>query len=173
MSRIFKINDLPFETRASRLAAFSWGTSPRLGQIAGSKHLQFDIRSLDPGKFSFPYHFHRAAEELFQIISGEATLRTPEGFQKVGQGDLLFFEEGITGAHQLYNHGDTPCIYLDILTTNGIDVCEYPDSGKIAILPSHEVFENGTKVDYYKGEEGVAERWSTEMLKTKNAVPNN
>jgi hypothetical protein len=36
---------------------------------------------LDPGKFSFPYHFHRAAEELFVILSGEAILRFPEGCQ--------------------------------------------------------------------------------------------
>ncbi|MBJ6725595.1 cupin domain-containing protein [Geomesophilobacter sediminis] len=168
MPRTFKMDDIPFETKEAGLSAFSWQTSPHLGKIAGSKHLQFDIRSLEPGKFSFPYHFHRAAEELFQIISGEATLRTPEGFQKVGQGDLVFFEEGATGAHQLYNHGDTPCIYLDIRTTTGIDVCEYPDSGKIAILPSLEVFKSDAKVDYYLGEECVAEKWSAEMLKRKN-----
>ncbi len=104
-------------------------------QITESKHIQFDIRSLDPDKYSFPYHFHRKAEELFYVISGESTLRTPEGFTKVESGDLVFFEEGESSAHQLYNHSAEACVFLDIRTTPEIDICEYPDSGKINIIP--------------------------------------
>jgi uncharacterized cupin superfamily protein len=114
---------------------------------------------LDPGKFSFPYHFHRAAEELFIILSGEATLRSMQGFEKVTKGDIIFFEEGPTGAHQLHNHSGVPCVYVDLVTTSGIDVCEYPDSGKISILPYREIFETSSKVDYFKGEDSVAAKW--------------
>ena len=136
-----------------------------MAKLVNSKSLQFDVRSLSPGKFSFPYHFHRNAEELFVIFEGEATLRSPDGFQKISKGDIVFFEDGPTGAHQLYNHTDSPCVYLDIRTITGIDVCEYPDSGKINILPKHEVFSNSSKVDYYLGEEEVRKKWPKDLLK--------
>jgi uncharacterized cupin superfamily protein len=165
MPKVFRTENLQFKKIEPRLPEFIWNTSPRFAKLADSKHLEFDIRSLDPGRFSFPYHFHRAAEELFYIISGEVTLRSPEGFQKIARGDLIFFEEGPLGAHQLYNHSDSPCVYLDIRTKFGIDVCEYPDSGKINILPFHEVFESNSKEDYYKGEEQVTSKWPQEMIR--------
>lgn len=165
MPTVFSTKDMTFKRIEPRIAEFIWNTSPQFAKKAESKHLEFDIRSLDPGRFSFPYHFHRAAEELFYIVSGEATLRLPEDFRKIVQGDLIFFEEGPQGAHQLYNHGDVPCVYLDIRTTFGIDVCEYPDSGKINILPFQEIFESGSKVEYYRGEEHVISHWPPEILK--------
>jgi len=165
MPKIFNPNSVTFEERKSRIPEFLWHTSPRLAELSNAKNFQFDIRSLDPGKFSFPYHFHRAAEELFVIFSGEVTLRSPEGFQKLSQGDVAFFEEGADGAHQLYNHNDSPCIYLDLRTTIGIDVCEYPDSEKVNILPNIEVFESSSSVDYYKGEENVVSKWPKELLR--------
>src|SRR5690606_16710638 len=73
------------------------------------ENLNFDLRKLNPGQYSTPYHFHRYAEELFMIISGSATLRTTNGNETVVSGDLIFFEKGETGAHQLYNHTDEPC----------------------------------------------------------------
>jgi uncharacterized cupin superfamily protein len=167
MSKIFNVKSMSFEMRECRIPEFKWHTSPRLAKLVNAKYLQFDIRSLDPGRFSYPYHFHRAAEELFVILSGEATLRTPRGFQKVSEGDIVFFEEGLEGAHQLYNDNDSPCIYLDVRTTIGIDVCEYPDSGKVNILPYQEVFEGSSSVDYYKGEENVAAKWPKELLLKK------
>ena len=165
MPRIFHTREIEFEKRETPIAAFEWHQGPQFGDIVNSKYFQFRIRSLDPGKFSLPYHFHRACEELFVIFSGEATLRSPEGFQKVKQGDIIFFEEGPPGAHQLYNHSDSPCFYLDLRTTFGIDVCEYPDTGKINILPSWDIFESSSKVGYYEGEEGVAEKWPKKIIR--------
>ena len=119
----------------------------------------FDIRKLESGKFSFPYHFHRNAEELIMIISGSFTLRSENGFRIIKQGELLFFEMGETSAHQFFNHDTVPCVYLDIRTTVGIDVTEYPDSGKINISPFKEIFMKDTQVDYNKGEEDVQLIW--------------
>ena len=61
-------------------------------------------------------------------------LRTPDGFAEVNKNDVIFFEKGPSGAHQLYNHSDSAQVYLDIRTTVGVDICEYPDSNKINIL---------------------------------------
>ncbi|WP_073165504.1 hypothetical protein [Tangfeifania diversioriginum] len=52
-----------------------------------------------------------------------------------------------------------PCIYLDLRTTTGIDIVEYPDSGKINILPYKMVFEKNRQTDYNQGEENVREVW--------------
>ena len=77
----------------------------------------------------------------------------------VSAGDLIFFEMGESGAHQLYNHTDESCTFLDIRTFIGYDVCEYPDSNKILLAPSFEIFETSAQVGYFKGEENVAENW--------------
>jgi uncharacterized cupin superfamily protein len=167
MPKIFRKEKLEFQKKPSRVPEYEWNVSPRLGRLVNSKYLEFYVVSLDAGKYSFPYHYHRAAEELFMVISGDATLRTPEGFHPVSQGDIIFFEEGSTGAHQLYNHSDSPCVYLDLRTTVGVDVCEYPDSQKINILPFMEVFERVSKVDYYKGEEEPASKWPEEIVKNR------
>lgn len=160
MAQIFNVKTLPYNLKQAPIPEFSWHTSPRLAELVKSRHLQFDVRSLDPGKYSYPYHFHRNAEELFVILSGEATLRTPDGFKKVSEGDVIFFETGPEGAHQLYNHTQEPCRFLDIRTVSDLDVCEYPDSGKINILPYQEVYKTKDKVDYYMDEEKVSEKWS-------------
>ena len=165
MPSIFNVNKLKLERNISKIPDFAWLSSPPLAEIAKSKNLHFDVRSLLPGKFSYPYHFHRNAEELFVILEGEATLRSPDGFKEIVKGDLLFFEEGPAGAHQLYNHSDSPCVYLDIRTINGIDVCEYPDSGKINILPFMEIFSASSRVRYYSGEDKVRDKWPAELVK--------
>ena len=165
MATIFHKDDLTFHVRQSPVPEFSWHTSEKLAELASSKNLQFDVRSLDPGKYSYPYHFHRNAEELFVILSGKAALRTPDTFAELSEGDIVFFETGPSGAHQLYNHTDAPCTFLDIKTIMGIDVCEYPDSGKINILPYQELYQTRDQVDYYLGEENVSERWPVELVK--------
>jgi uncharacterized cupin superfamily protein len=160
MPTVIDPSDFEFKTDNSAMEDFGVKTLfPRLGVVSESKNFIFDIRSLDPGKFSFPYHFHRNAEELIMIISGELTLRSVSGFQVLTKGQLVFFEIGESSAHQFYNHSDSPCTYLDLRTTIGIDISEYPDSGKINILPSWELYEKNTAVEYNKGEENVRGIW--------------
>lgn len=169
MAKIFNVKNTPFELKKSPIPEYCWHTSPNLTELAQSRILNFNIRSLDPGKFSFPYHSHRNAEEMFVIFSGSAMLRTPEGYKELTEGDIVFFEMGSQGAHQLYNHTDQPCCFLDIRTDLGLDVCDYPDSGKINILPNREIYLSDAKVDYNQGEENVSERWPESIVQKKNA----
>jgi len=159
MANIFNDKNITYSLRQSPVPEFAWHTSEKLSEVVRSKHLVFNMRSLDPGKYSFPYHFHRNAEELFVVLAGKAMLRTPEGKKELVEGDVVFFETGPSGAHQLFNHTNQPFKYLDIRTNQGADIVEYPDSGKINILPDQEIYESKDKVDYYKGEENVRERW--------------
>jgi uncharacterized cupin superfamily protein len=72
---------------------------------------------------------------------------------------LIFFEMGEAGAHQLYNHTEEPCVYLDIGTFIGFDVCEYPDSNKILLDPSCDIFNRDAQFGYFDGEENIRDKW--------------
>lgn len=161
MPNIIKPNQIEYNELQSNINPFKWLSSPRLSELGASKDMFFNMRKLDSDKYSYPYHFHRNAEELLIIFEGAATLRTPEGLQIITKGDIVFFEMGSSSAHQLYNHTSEPCVYFDLRTNNGLDVAEFPDSNKIIIGPEMEVFEKDTQVDYFKGEEHVAEIWKT------------
>ena len=165
MPLIHRLSELELKENKSPISDFSWKSSLPLEEISKSKYLHFDIKSLSPGKFSYPYHFHRNAEELFIILKGTSTLRSPKGYQTISEGDIIFFEQGSSGSHQLYNHSDEQLLYIDLRTKANIDVCEYPDSGKINILPSMDIFEGKSKVAYYTGEQDVKTKWPEELLK--------
>ena len=144
MATIIKPAELEFGNDSSAPTQFDLHTlKPRLSKISESKQLIFDIRKLNPGKYSFPYHFHRNSEELMYVISGE----------------MVFFELGETSAHQFYNHSELPCVYLDIRTNMGFDVTEYPDSEKVNVAPYGLIFEKKSLVDYFMGEENVEQIW--------------
>lgn len=160
MATIIKSEERDFEANPNRIDNFRLFTDvSRIKKGIEPENLNFDMRKLNSGEFCSAYHFHRNAEELFLIISGSSTLRTPKGLDLVNVGDLIFFEKGETGAHQLYNHTQKPCIYLDIRTFIGHDICEYPDSDKIYIIPTSEIFQKESTVEYFDGEENILEKW--------------
>lgn len=165
MATILKSEEREFNENPGRIDHFRLLTDiSRAKKDVNPENLNFDLRQLNPKEFCSAYHFHRYAEELFFIISGCATLRTPAGLEIVKSGDLIFFEKGENGAHQLYNHSDEPCVYLDIRTFIGYDICEYPDSDKIFIVPTSEIYRKDSQVPYFSGEENVFEKW-TELEK--------
>jgi uncharacterized cupin superfamily protein len=167
MATILRSTQREFKEDANKIDNFRiLSDISRLKNGVKPQYLNFDLRQLNPEQYSTPYHFHRYAEELFMIVSGAATLRTPTGLEIVNAGDLMFFEIGETGAHQLFNHTTESCVYLDIRTFIGHDVAEYPDSNKIFLAPSREIFNKDTKVDYFEGEENIKEKW--EQLQNRN-----
>jgi len=160
MATILKPNEREFKENPNRIDHFRLFTDMSRAQKGiEPQYLNFDVRQLNPGEYCSTYHFHRYAEELFVILSGSATLRTPKGLEVVTGGDLIFFEAGETGAHQLYNHTEEPCQYLDIRSSIGYDVCEYPDSNKVYLVPSGEIFRKDSTVAYFDGEENIQEIW--------------
>jgi uncharacterized cupin superfamily protein len=164
MATILKSSQREFKEDPDRIDNFRiYSDVSIMKKGVNPKNLVFDLRQLNPGQYNCPYHFHRCAEELFMIISGAVTLRTPKGLEIVESGDLIFFETGETGAHQLYNHTKAPCVYLDIRTFSGVDVCEYPDSNKINLMQSiesSEVFDKNSQVNYFDGEENIRDKWN-------------
>ena len=160
MATVLKSGDRDYQEHPKRIDNYRLFTDvSRAKKGINPTQLNFDMRQLNPGEYSAPFHSHRHAEELFMIISGSATLRTTEGLETVETGDLIFFEMGDTGAHQLFNHTSEPCTYLDIRTFIGHDVVDYPDSNKILLAPSFEIFNKDSQANYFDGEKDIVEKW--------------
>jgi uncharacterized cupin superfamily protein len=158
MAKIFNDSNIEYISKTKQIPEY-FSSSANLSSLVNSRNLKFDIRIIEPGKYSYPYHSHRNSEELFVILEGEALLRTPKGIEPVKKGDIIFFEIGTTGAHQIHNNSINSCKYLDIRADLGMDVCDYPDSGKVNILPEMELYETKTQVGYFLGEENVKDKW--------------
>jgi uncharacterized cupin superfamily protein len=160
MTKVINEHSVSYVERNLGQKEYAWHTSEKLTDFLGAHKVRMDVRSLDPGAFSFPYHFHHDAEELFVVLSGEMTLRKPEGLVVLHAGDVVFCEVGATGAHQFRNHSDAPCRYLDLVTVSSFDAAEYPDTGKIMNAKTRELYRKGESVGYLDGEQGVADLWS-------------
>lgn len=172
MAAIIKADDREFVENPNRIDNFRLLTDiSRIKKGINPENLNFDLRQLNPGEFCSAYHFHRYAEELFMIISGSATLRTPNGLEIVENGDLIFLQKGESGAHQLYNHTSEPCVYLDIRTFTGFDICEYPDSNKIFIIPTAETYRKDSNLEYFDGEENILAKWHELENNKRNTAP--
>jgi|SRR5579885_2858508 len=162
---IVNLENLRFEREDPKM---SYEIDPRaLSAAMGAKKLGWNVSRIPPGEFSCPYHFHHSEEELFLVVSGKAMLRQGDRFREVTKGDLIFFGADAEGAHQFYNHSDDWFAYLALSTLDPLDVCEYPDSGKIYVrYPKvKKIFEKSSAVDYYKGEEDLSKRWPKELLR--------
>ena len=120
----------------------------------GQAKCMASLYEIPPGKAAYPYHWHTQNEELFYILSGCGTLKTPQGERDVRAGDVLFFPANEHGAHKLRNTGEAPLVYLDFGTSHEIDVALYPDSGKIGVWGRgvNQVYKTETRVGYYEGE---------------------
>ena len=49
---------------------------------------------------------------------------------------------------------------MDLRTINKLDVCEYPDSGKVNILPKSDIHYKGKNAEYFEGEENINDTWN-------------
>ena len=132
----------------------------RIGRQAGSQRLGASLWELPPGEAAYPYHWHLAEEELLVVTQGTPSLRGPDGWRDLEEGEVVAFPLGEEGAHQLVNRTESPVRFLAVSTQPGQDIVMYPDSGKLAAferLPDRdglrEFFFLKDAVDYYAGEE--------------------
>jgi uncharacterized cupin superfamily protein len=132
----------------------------RLGRQAGSERLGLSLWELPPGEAAYPYHHHLAEEELVVVLEGRPHLRTPEGWRKLAQGDVVAFTRGEQGGHQLVNRSAYVVRFLALSTNGEPDIVVYPDSGKVGAterLPGGDglrlLFHKDDAVaDYFEGE---------------------
>ncbi len=129
----------------------------RCGSVSdgtAARQLGAGVDILAPGKRSCPYHFHHAQEELFFILEGTGHLRVAGEMLPVRAGDMVFIPAGPEYPHQFVNTSDAPLRYLSISTQQRPELCEYPDSGKVAAYTRgvRIVQRPGNSLDYWDGE---------------------
>ena len=158
---VIHLDSLELEADGEGLYGGRW---KQISSGLGSLRLGFNLSELDPGKFSCPYHYHHAAEELFLVLAGCATLRQNDEFRHVGPSDLILSKLGPEFAHQFYNHTDAPFRFLSLSNHAQWDLCEYPDSGKLNVMGQGRVFKLESQVDYWVGEKDPSPAWPKDVL---------
>lgn len=105
-----------------------------VGPNIGLKGLDCLLHVVEPGKKAFPRHVHHNEHELFLILEGEGTYRFGDASYAIKAGDVCAAPTGgIETAHQILNTGTVTLKYLGIANVVPTEVCEYPDSGKVAV----------------------------------------
>jgi uncharacterized cupin superfamily protein len=92
---------------------------------------------LVPGAPGGPLHMHYGVEEMFFVLSGSLTVRTPEGEEQLSPGDVVYFPEGPDGLHDFSNATTEPVRMLGISTKRFPDVVAYPERGVAWVATRH------------------------------------
>jgi uncharacterized cupin superfamily protein len=127
----------------------------RIGPLLGAKHLGYSYDIVPPGKRSCPFHSHRGEEEMFFIIKGRGTLRYGGESRPIRSGDVICCPTGgPETAHQIINDSEADLLYLSISTRMPVEVCEYPDSNKVAAFGGdlRHLSRAAESLDYWDGE---------------------
>lgn len=90
-----------------------------------------------PGAPGGPLHMHYGVEEMFFVLAGTPTVRTPEGEEALRPGDVVYFPEGRAGLHDFSNPADQPARVIGISTKRFPDVLAYPERGVAWVATRH------------------------------------
>jgi uncharacterized cupin superfamily protein len=132
----------------------------RLSRQAGCERLGLSLWELPPDEAAYPYHYHLAEEELLIVLQGRPSLRTPDGWRDLHEGEIVAFLRGEGGGHQLANRTEDTIRFLAFSTTGEPDIVIRPDSGTIGAFERRPDgdglyihFRTEDAVDYFEGEQ--------------------
>ena len=115
-------------------AKFAGGMAP-IAQRLGAQKLGYNLTVVPPGQRAFPFHSHRVNEEMFFVIEGAGEVRIGHETGPIRAGDVIACPPGgPEAAHQIANTGEAVLRYLAVSSMETPEVCEYPDSGKFAVM---------------------------------------
>lgn len=123
-----------------------------VGLLLGAEKLGYMALKLAPGQVACPYHWHTVEEELFVVIAGTPTLRTPKGTFELRAGDAIAFPVGPVGTHRLQNDSAEEAHVLLIAYEGPGDSCFYPDSRKHVVGGTNLMARDEPALDYFDGE---------------------
>ena len=122
------------------------------GRLLGAEKLSYAVGELQPGDHYCPVHWHTAEEELFVVLRGTPSVRTPRGTTVMQPGDMMAFRTNERDAHRLFNDGTETAVVLLVANANEHDVCFYPESRKLLVEKTDTLVRAEPQLDYYDGE---------------------
>jgi uncharacterized cupin superfamily protein len=153
--RRFNVHSATYDYPADNPEGYRRGRA-RVGEAIGSRRIGGSLYELPPGESPWPYHYELGDEEWMIVLDGRVEVRTPEGEQELGPGDVLCFLEGPEGAHKMVNRADETAHVLMLSTRRWPAVAVYPDSQKIGVFgddPGARIMaRRESDVDYWDGE---------------------
>lgn len=131
MRRLNFLDDEPWDEADADVRA-RW-----FGHPFGTDLLGGSLRELRPGSARSAMHMHYGVEEMFFILSGTPTVRTPEGEEQLAPGDVVYFPEGPDGLHDFSNPTDEPVRMIAVSTKRFPDVLVYPERETAWVATRH------------------------------------
>jgi uncharacterized cupin superfamily protein len=132
------------------------GGAAKLGPDLGASITGTSLYELPPGQSLCPYHYEYGEEEWMLVVSGRATVRTPEGEAELGPMELMFFPRGAEGAHKVSNAGEETMRFLMWSNVVTPSATAYPDSDKVGVWVQDRsenlMAPRSAHVDYFFGE---------------------
>jgi uncharacterized cupin superfamily protein len=99
----------------------------RLGEALGLTRFGVNLTTIPPGAVSALRHWHSHEDEFIYVVSGELTLVTDGGEQRLGPGACAGFPAGRADGHCLVNRTDRDAVYLEVGDRRPEDTVTYPD----------------------------------------------
>jgi uncharacterized cupin superfamily protein len=131
MRRLNFMDDEPWDEESDDVRA-RW-----FGHPFGADMLGASLRELLPESPGGPLHMHYGVEEMFFVLSGTPTVRTPEGEEQLSPGEVVYFPEGPDGLHTFSNPTKELVRLLAISTKRFPDVVAYPERGVAWVATRH------------------------------------
>lgn len=132
----------------------------RIGRQLGSERIGASLWELPPGEAAYPYHYHLAEEELLVVLAGRPSLRTPDGWRDLDQGEAVSFQVGERGAHQVVNRTEEPVRFLAV-SNQQPDIVIRPDSETLGAFERrpeggglYKHFRFDDAIEYFEEESG-------------------
>jgi uncharacterized cupin superfamily protein len=107
------------------------GVTRSLGDAAGSQRTGLNHEVIQPGKLNTVPHCHSAEEEIFVLLSGEATLLLGDEEHRLRAGHIVARPAGTGIAHAF--RADTELTMLSYGTREPNDIAYYPRSDVFAL----------------------------------------
>jgi uncharacterized cupin superfamily protein len=104
---------------------------------AGARELGGTVYELTPGASGMNLHAHYGNEELFVVLRGAPTLRTPGGEEELRTGDVVACPRGREGTHTFANRTQQAALLLALSTANSPDVVVYPETDTVGVATRH------------------------------------
>jgi uncharacterized cupin superfamily protein len=103
----------------------------KMGLQGGAVKTGLSYWEVDPGEAAYPYHVHLTEEEIIVVLSGRPSLRTPDGWRDLVEGEVVVFPTGERGAHQIVNKTDETIRFVAFSNSGAPEIVLQVDADKV------------------------------------------